>query len=41
VLTGALFGLTTAWFAYPNIEESMNETRQYYMKKLAVNQAVD
>ena len=39
VLTGFLFGLTTAWFAYPNIEESMNETRQYYIKKFAVNQA--
>lgn len=38
-LTGALFGLATAWFAYPNIEESMNETRQYYIKKFAVNQA--
>lgn len=38
-LTGALFGLATAWFAYPNIEESMNETRQYYLKKFAVNQA--
>lgn len=37
-LTGALFGLFTAWFAYPNIEESMNETRQYYIKKFAVNQ---
>lgn len=39
VLTGALFGLATAWFAYPNIEESMNETRQYYIKKFAVNRA--
>ena len=39
VLTGALFGLTTAWFAYPNIEESMNETRQYYIKKNAVIEA--
>jgi uncharacterized membrane protein len=38
-LTGALFGLTTAWFAYPNVEESMNETRQYYIKKFAINQA--
>ena len=38
-LTGGLFGLCTAWFAYPNIEESMNETRQYYIKKFAVNQA--
>jgi uncharacterized membrane protein len=34
--TGALFGLCTAWFAYPNIEESMSETRQYYIKKAAV-----
>jgi len=39
VLTGALFGLATAWFAYPNIEESMSETRQYYVKKFAVNEA--
>jgi len=39
VLTGALFGFATAWFAYPNIEESMSETRQYYVKKFAVNEA--
>ena len=39
VLTGSLFGLFTAWFAYPNIEESMNETRQYYIKKFAVLEA--
>ena len=38
-LTGALFGLATAWFAYPGIEESMSETRQYYIKKFAVNRA--
>ena len=38
VITGALFGFMTAWFAYPNIEESMSETRQYYVKKFAVNQ---
>jgi len=38
-LTGALFGLATAWFAYPNIEESMNETRQYYIKKNAALEA--
>ncbi|NOH04180.1 MAG: DUF2085 domain-containing protein [Chloroflexi bacterium] len=38
VLTGALFGAATAWFAYPNIEDSMRETRQYYVKKFAVNQ---
>lgn len=39
VLTGVFFGFATAWFAYPNIEESMNETRQYYIKKIAVIQA--
>jgi uncharacterized membrane protein len=38
ILTGALFGLTTAWFAYPNIEESMNETRQFFIKKFAIAQ---
>jgi len=38
-LTGGLFGLMTAWFAYPNIEESMGETRQYYIKKIALNEA--
>jgi uncharacterized membrane protein len=41
VLTGTLFGLATAWFAYPSIEDSMRETRQYYIKKFAVNQAAD
>jgi uncharacterized membrane protein len=33
VLTGALFGFTTAWFAYPYMEESMMETRQFFIKK--------
>ena len=33
VLTGGLFGLTTAWFAYPYMEESMSETRQFFIKK--------
>lgn len=41
VLTGALFGLATAWFAYPNIEESMNETRQFFLKKFAIAQTPD
>ncbi len=36
VLTGFLFGFATAWFAYPNIEESMQETRQFFVKKFAV-----
>lgn len=35
VLTGAMFGFTTAWFAYPAIEESMSETRQFFIKKFA------
>ncbi len=35
VFTGALFGLATAWFAYPAIEESMAETRQFFVKKFA------
>jgi uncharacterized membrane protein len=35
VLTGALFGFATAWFAYPAIEESMAETRQFFIKKFA------
>jgi len=39
VLTGAMFGFFTAWFAYPNIEDSMKETRQYYIKKTAVIEA--
>ena len=39
VLTGGLFGFATAWFAYPNIEESMRETRQYFIKKFAVAKA--
>jgi uncharacterized membrane protein len=33
VLTGGLFGFTTAWFAYPYMEESMVETRQFFIKK--------
>ncbi len=41
VLTGALFGFATAWFAYPNIEESMRETRQYFIKKFAVAKAAE
>ena len=36
VLTGAMFGFFTAWFAYPSIEESMQETRQFFLKKFAV-----
>lgn len=34
-LTGFLFGFTTAWFGYPYVEETMRETRQFYIKKFA------
>jgi uncharacterized membrane protein len=33
VLTGFLFGFTTAWFGYPVVEESMHETRKIYNGK--------
>lgn len=33
VFTGSLFGLTTAWFMFPYMEESMAETRQFFIKK--------
>lgn len=36
VLTGAMFGFFTAWFAYPNIEESMQENRKFLNKKFAI-----
>ncbi len=36
VLTGFLFGLTTAWFMFPLIEESMADTRVLLAKKFAV-----
>jgi uncharacterized membrane protein len=35
VLTGFLFGFTTAWFGYPLVEESMVETRLALTKKFA------
>lgn len=38
--TGALFGFATAWFAYPYMEESFGETRQFFIKKFAaINKA--
>jgi uncharacterized membrane protein len=33
-ITGLLFGLSTAWFLYPYIAESMNETRAVLLGKL-------
>ncbi len=35
VLTGGLFGLTTAWFGYPLVEETMLETRMLLIKKFS------
>ena len=34
-LTGALFGFTTAWFGFPVMEETMNDTRQHLSVKKA------
>ena len=34
-ITGFLFGLTTAWFGYPIVEESMVDVRRYYGQKIA------
>jgi uncharacterized membrane protein len=39
VITGTLFGGTTAWYLFPLIEESMRETRQFLAsKKVIVDQ---
>lgn len=35
-ITGGLFGLTTAWYLFPMIEESMRETRKLLAGKMAV-----
>jgi len=40
-LTGFLFGFMTAWFGFPYVEESMRETRQIVIKKIAVVKAMD
>lgn len=34
-LTGGLFGLMTAWYLYPMIEETMGETRRLVARKIA------
>jgi uncharacterized membrane protein len=36
VITGTLFGGTTAWYLYPMIEESMQETRQFLASKKVI-----
>lgn len=35
-LTGALFGVTTAWYGYPMIEETMQETKRILFRKQAI-----
>ena len=35
-LTGLLFGLLTAWFGYPYVEESMQENRKFMEGKLSM-----
>ena len=37
--TGFLFGFATAWFGIPYVEESMGETRQFFIKKFAIIEA--
>ncbi|RPI21421.1 MAG: DUF2085 domain-containing protein [Chloroflexota bacterium] len=34
ILTGGLFGFTTAWFGYPMVEETMADTRRFMEAKL-------
>lgn len=38
VITGTLFGLTTAWFGYPYLEESVKENRREMQLKQAIVQ---
>ncbi|MBE9524294.1 MAG: DUF2085 domain-containing protein [Chloroflexi bacterium] len=35
VLTGSLFGLTTAWMGFPLVEETMADSRRLLIKKIA------
>jgi uncharacterized membrane protein len=37
-ITGLLFGMTTAWYGYPFIEESIRDTRRILAHKIAVVQ---
>ena len=40
-LTGVLFGITTAWFVFPVIEETMLETRRVVTRKMAVSSQIN
>jgi uncharacterized membrane protein len=35
-ITGALFGITTAWYGYPLVEESVQDTRRIILHKRAI-----
>jgi hypothetical protein len=35
-ITGALFGITTAWYGYPLIDESVMDSRRFLLQKLAI-----
>lgn len=39
-ITGLLFGLTTAWYGYPMIEDTMRDSRKTLVKKFAVNETI-
>jgi uncharacterized membrane protein len=40
-LTGVLFGITTAWYIFPVIEETMQETRRIVTRKMAVHSQIN
>jgi uncharacterized membrane protein len=37
-ITGLLFGISTAWYGYPLVEETMRDSRKSLIKKFAVNE---
>jgi uncharacterized membrane protein len=39
-ITGALFGITTAWYGYPLVEESVQDSRSLLLQKRAVLEQV-
>jgi uncharacterized membrane protein len=40
VITGTLFGGSTAWYLFPLIEESMRETRQFLASKMVITEQI-
>lgn len=41
LITGGLFGLMTAWFLYPMIEETMQDTRNVLARKIAAAEQME